>query len=173
MFFDDWPGILRVLLVSTCAYLALIALLRISGKRTLARLNAFVFVVTIALGSTLATVLLPFTVALAEGVTALGLLIGLLYLVAWASVRNRRVERLVKSEPHWFCRHGFPCGTMRRQRVSVDERAQAARTQGHHDVRAVSAIVLETGGRLSIPAKIPSDLQPADPHQHKPSEEGQ
>jgi uncharacterized membrane protein YcaP (DUF421 family) len=32
--------------------------LRVSGKRTLAKLNAFDFVVTVALGSTLATILL-------------------------------------------------------------------------------------------------------------------
>jgi uncharacterized membrane protein YcaP (DUF421 family) len=37
--------------------------LRLSGKRTLAKLNAFDFVVTIAIGSTLATILLNTTVS--------------------------------------------------------------------------------------------------------------
>ena len=55
-------------------YVALIALLRISGKRTLAKLNALDLVVTVALGSTLATVLLSSTVALVEGITTLALL---------------------------------------------------------------------------------------------------
>jgi uncharacterized membrane protein YcaP (DUF421 family) len=35
-----------------------VLLLRVSGKRTLSKLNAFDLVVTVALGSTLATVLL-------------------------------------------------------------------------------------------------------------------
>lgn len=48
MFYDDWSGLVRVVVVGTCAYLALVALLRISGKRTLAKLNAFDFVITIA-----------------------------------------------------------------------------------------------------------------------------
>lgn len=58
MFFDGWLGLVRALVMGTSAYLALILLLRISGKRTLSKLNAFDFVVTVAIGSTLATVLL-------------------------------------------------------------------------------------------------------------------
>ena len=69
MFFG-WLGLLRVLVVGSCAYLALIVLLRISGKRTLAKLNASDFVITVAIGSTLATVLLSSTVALAASTTA-------------------------------------------------------------------------------------------------------
>ena len=40
MFFDSWYDLLRVAVVGSAAYLALIALLRVSGKRTLAKLNA-------------------------------------------------------------------------------------------------------------------------------------
>lgn len=150
MFFDDWQGLARVVIVGTSAYGALIALLRISGKRTLAKLNAFDFIVTIALGSTLATVLLSSSVALAEGIAALALLVGLQYLVAWGSTRSRRVERLVKSEPTLVYRDAFLFGAMRRERVTPDELRQAARTQGHADLEEVAAIVLETDGTLSV-----------------------
>ena len=50
-------------------------LLRVSGKRTLTRMNAFDLVVTVALGPTLATVLLTKSVALADGLAAFALLI--------------------------------------------------------------------------------------------------
>lgn len=53
-------------LAAMTAHLARL-LLRISGKRTLSRLNAFDLVVTVALGSTLATVLLSKDVAALEG----------------------------------------------------------------------------------------------------------
>ena len=56
MLFDSWAGLGRTLLVGPLAYVALVLLLRISGKRTLTKLNAFDLVVTVALGSTLATV---------------------------------------------------------------------------------------------------------------------
>ena len=77
MFFDTWSGLGRVLVVGTLAYAAVVVLLRVSGKRTLTKLNAFDLVVTVALGSTLATVLLSKNVALAEGVLAVALLISL------------------------------------------------------------------------------------------------
>jgi uncharacterized membrane protein YcaP (DUF421 family) len=49
----------------------------VSGKRTLSKLDAFDLIVTVALGSTLATVLLSRDVALAEGIVAFALLVGL------------------------------------------------------------------------------------------------
>ena len=67
MFFDDWNGLLRTLVVGILAYIAIVVLLRVTGKRTLSKMNAFDFIVTVALGSTLATVLLSQDVALAEG----------------------------------------------------------------------------------------------------------
>jgi len=153
--YDDWQSLIRVVVVGAAAYAALIVLLRTSGKRTLAKLNAFDFIVTVALGSTLATVLLSSTVALAEGIMALAVLVGLQYVVAWSSIRSRAVERLVKSEPTLVYRDGFLHGAMRRQRVTADELRQAARGRGHADLAEVAAIVLETDGSLSVLADEP------------------
>ena len=69
MLFDGLTGVVRVLFVGVAAYAALVIFLRISGKRTLSKMNAFDLVVTVALGSTLATVVLSKDVALAEGVS--------------------------------------------------------------------------------------------------------
>ena len=87
MWFDSWSDALRVLLVGTAAYATLVVVLRVSGKRTLAKLNAFDFVVTVALGSTLATILLNSTVSWAEGAVALAVLAGLQFLVAVVASR--------------------------------------------------------------------------------------
>ena len=73
MFFQGWEGIVRTLLVGSLAYVCLVAMLQISGKRTLAKLNAFDLVVTVALGSILASILSFQTVPLANGITALAL----------------------------------------------------------------------------------------------------
>ncbi len=99
MFFNGWPNLERVLIVGALAYVGLIVLLRFSGKRTLAKMNAFDFVVTVALGSTLATVLLSKDVALAEGLAACATLIALQFIIAWLSVRSQTVSGFVKSEP--------------------------------------------------------------------------
>ncbi len=93
--FKDWAGLGRTLFVGALAYVALVALLRISGKRTLSKMNAFDFVVTVALGSTLATIMLSKDVALAEGVAAFATLIGLQFAISWLSVRSSTVSDLV------------------------------------------------------------------------------
>ena len=85
MWFDSWSDIIRILAVGTAAYLALVVLLRLSGKRTLAKLNAFDWVVSVALGSTLATVLLSSDVSWSEGAVALVLLAALQFVVAWTT----------------------------------------------------------------------------------------
>lgn len=56
--FDGLAGIVRTVGIGAAANLLLIVFLRVSGKRTLSKMNAFDLVVTVALGSTLATVLL-------------------------------------------------------------------------------------------------------------------
>lgn len=155
MFFDDWFSLVRVLVVGVLSYAALIVLLRASGKRTLSKLNAFDFVVTVAIGSTFASVLLSSGVALAEGVTALALLMALQYAVAWTSVRSPLVERLVKSEPTLLYRDGFLTATMRRERVTPDELRQAVRGQGYSELAEVTAIVLENDGSLSVLTAVP------------------
>jgi uncharacterized membrane protein YcaP (DUF421 family) len=106
MIFDSVGGLIRILVVAIVAYAALVTFLRISGKRTLPKMNAFDLVVTVALGSTLATVILSKDVALAEGLLALALLIALQWVVAWGSTRSQRVSELVKSEPQILYHRG-------------------------------------------------------------------
>lgn len=106
MLFQNWEGIVRTLVVGVLAYVTLILFLRISGKRTLAKLNAFDLVVTVALGSTLSAILLQESIALAEGAVALGLLIAMQYLVAFTSVRWQTFAKAVRSEPALLIRSG-------------------------------------------------------------------
>lgn len=150
MIFDDWIGIGRVLLVGTLAYFALVVLLRATGKRTLSKLNAFDLIVTVALGSTLATVLLTQDVALAEGVTAFALLVGLQWIITWLSVRSPTVAGIVKAEPALLYFDGrFLRDAMRRERFTEAEVRSAMRQQGVTCSDLVRAVVLETDGSLN------------------------
>ncbi len=151
MWFDSWGGLARVAVVGVCAYAALILFLRMSGKRTLAKMNAFDLVVTVALGSTLATVLLSKDVALAEGVLAFAVLIALQFVIAWLSVRSATVRRLVKSEPTLLWHRGtWLPEAMAAERVTAEELRAAVRAQGLGSLEDVAAVVLETDGRFSV-----------------------
>ncbi|QDA36763.1 DUF421 domain-containing protein (plasmid) [Paracoccus liaowanqingii] len=151
MFFDDWAGVIRTVIVGLLAYLALIVMLRASGKRTLSKMNAFDLVVTVALGSTLATVLLTASVPLVEGVVALALLVYLQYAITWASVRSDRFRALIKAEPTLLVHDGRPLeGAMKTQRVTRDEIDAALRSSGKTDLTQVKSVVLETDGSMTV-----------------------
>ena len=151
MFFDNSAGLLRVAVVGTLAYVAIVLILRVSGKRTLSKWNAFDFVVTIALGSTLATVLLSKQVAAAEGVLALVLLVGLQFLMSWIAVRSSSLRRLIKSEPTFLYKDGaYVAHRLSAERVTEAEVRAAVRQQGIASMSDVDAVVLETDGSVSI-----------------------
>ncbi len=158
MFFQGWPGLARTLLVGILAYVTLVAMLRISGKRTLAKLNAFDLVVTVALGSTLSAILLQESIALAEGAVALALLILLQYVVSAISVRSPAFAKAVRSEPALIVRDGRYCPeTMRRARITEDEALSAVRSSGGLAIDDARTVILESDGTLSVA------LRPADP----------
>jgi len=151
MFFSGWTTLGRTLMIGTMAYVVLIVFLRVSGKRTLSKMNAFDFIVTVALGSALANILLSRDVALAEGALAFALLIGLQFVVTWASVRLAWLNRIVTGEPRMLLHQGkcLPIA-MRRARITLDELRAAVRQQGIGSLEAVEAVVLETDGSLSV-----------------------
>jgi uncharacterized membrane protein YcaP (DUF421 family) len=149
--FSSWSGLLRVLVVGPLAYTALVLFLRISGKRTLTKLNAFDLVVTVALGSTLGTILLDKSVPLAEGLLALALLVFLQFAIAWLSVRSRRFSELVKSEPTLIAHKGrFLDGALVQQRVNREEVLAVVRANGLDGLEHAEAVVLETDGSISV-----------------------
>jgi uncharacterized membrane protein YcaP (DUF421 family) len=151
MYFDSIQALIRVLAVGVPAYAALVLFLRIAGKRTLSKMNAFDLVVTVALGSTLATILLSPDVALAEGLLALALLIALQFVITWTSVRIPAVQRLIKATPRLIAFRGelLP-DAMRAERVTDEEVEAAVRQTGLAGVESSHAVVLETDGTLTV-----------------------
>lgn len=151
IFFDNWETLLRTLIIGVLAYISLVMLLRISGRRTLSKMNAFDMVVTVALGSTLATILLNPNVTLAEGVLAFSLLIGMQYLVTWSSVRIPWIRKIVTGEPALLVYEGklLP-SALKRARVTEDEIHSAIRASGKQTFEQIKAVVLETDGSFSV-----------------------
>ncbi len=151
MLFDSWNDLLRIVVVGALAYVGLILLLRTTGKRTLSKMNAFDLVVTVALGSTLASGILSSDVSLAESLLAFVLLCALQYAVTFFSVRSRSFQELVKAEPTLvFHRGRFIDSAMRHERVTEAEVLASVREAGAHDLQSVEAVVLETDGTLSV-----------------------
>jgi uncharacterized membrane protein YcaP (DUF421 family) len=154
-FFDGWTSLLRILVITVMAYAGLIFMLRISGKRTLSKMNAFDFIVTVALGSSLATVALNKSVPLADGLLAFAMLIGLQALITWLSVRTPWVRKLVTSQPTLLLYNGEVLhAAIKRERIAIDELYAAARTKGVARLEDLAVVVLETTGDLTVIVKM-------------------
>lgn len=149
--FGEPQILLRTLLVGVLAYLGLVVMLRVSGKRTLSQFNAFDFIVTVALGSTLATVLVSSEVRLVQGLVAFAVLIGMQLVITWSSLRLRAVARLAKSEPTVLAYRGRPLSdAMRRERVLETELAAALRENGLARVEEADLVIMETDGTITV-----------------------
>lgn len=155
--FDGWGGVGRVLVVGTLAYAGLVLVLRVTGKRTLSKMNAFDLVVTVALGSALASTMLSTGTPLAEGLAGMALLVLLQFAVTWASVRSEAVQSLVKAQPAILVHRGrWQEAAMRRERVTREEVLAALRSQGEAELTDAATVVIETDGTLSVLASAPS-----------------
>ena len=151
MLHQDWAAVARTLVAAPLAYAVLLLVVRISGKRALAKLNAFDLVVTVSLGSVLASVAVSSDVAVSTAATAFVLLIGLQYLIAFLSVRVPAFQRLVRAQPTLLVRDGrWLDEAMARQRVSRSEVLQVLRQRGLASLDQAAAVVLETDGTLSV-----------------------
>ncbi|HVR78054.1 MAG TPA: YetF domain-containing protein [Acidimicrobiia bacterium] len=150
MFFNDWDSTLRVVVMGTLGYVALIVLLRVSGKRTLSKMNAFDFIITITLGSAFASLMVSKTVTLADGVVALSLLVALQYMMTWIYVRSQWFEQLVTGVPQLlFWRGNYLESILKRERVSKEE-VQAAMRNSNVTSYETSAAVLKTDGSITV-----------------------
>lgn len=149
--FGQSTDYIRMLIIGPLSYIFLILFIRVAGKRTLSKMNAFDLIITVSLGSTFATVILNNSITLFQGMTALLLLILLQYLVTFTSVRSKTVSRLIKSEPALLYYEGkFLEKNMKKERVVKDEMDQFLRIEGYSSYEKISAVILETDGSLSV-----------------------
>ena len=116
--------------------------------------------VTVALGSTLATILLSSDVSWSEGAVALSLLVGLQYAVSRVSSWLPSGRSVINARPTLVLRDGTPIQPqLRAQRLTEGELRQAVRSSGYGALAEIAAVVMESDGTLSvIPATQAGDL---------------
>jgi len=158
MFLEDWQSLLELVVVGVLTYMALVMLLRVSGKRTLSKMNMFDFIVTVALGSIFATIIVNEDISLMRGVVAAATLIFSQYVVTSLSTRFSWFQEIVKGEPTLlYYEDHFLTKNMLKERTTKEEIYQAMRKQGLLTMEQVYAVVLETDGTFTA---IPTSKEP-------------
>lgn len=145
----SWGTIGTIVVSAVLVYAAVIALTRLVGLRSLAKMSSFDFAATVAVGSTVSSTALG-TSPLVNGVVALTMLYGLQYLIA--TLRRRQAfSGAVDNVPMLLMARGeLVEGNLRHARVSREELWAQLRLRGVHRRDQVHAVVLETTGDMSV-----------------------
>lgn len=124
---------------------------RLVGLRSFAKMSSLDFASTIAIGSTISSVILSPTISLVSGAVTLALL----FLLPWGiNALRRRSERwrsLVDNEPTLLMLDGKVIDqNLDREQVAMDDLRSKLRQSGVADRSQVLAVVLETTGDISV-----------------------
>jgi len=150
-FFGGWEPLARTAVLGTSAYAITVAALRLFGKRTLASFNVFDLVVSIALGSVLASTALDSRISLVQGTAAFVLLASLQFSIEWLAVRSRTVRKLAHNRPTLIAYRGrLLREVMEKERVADGEVLAALRHEGLASLAGARAVVLEADGSISV-----------------------
>jgi uncharacterized membrane protein YcaP (DUF421 family) len=142
-----WEFIFRAVVV----YVAVLAMVRVSGKRAMGQLTPFDMLLIVLLGNAVQNALLGEDTSLGGGLLLAATLIGLNFAVGLITSRSARAERLIEGEPVVLARDGHVFRqVLRRELVSNADLEVAMRQQGCLQLEQVKLALLETNGHITI-----------------------
>lgn len=151
MFFQGWPTIFETVILAAIMYMAIIIILRTSGKRTLSSFNAFDFLITVTIGSITATTILSKDTKLMDGLSAIVTLGVLQFIVAKLAVYSKTFSKIIKSTPTLLYYNGdYIMENLKKTRVSKDDILQEIRINSGSTIDQVHSVILEANGKLAV-----------------------
>ncbi|TSI08659.1 DUF421 domain-containing protein [Lysinibacillus sp. BW-2-10] len=156
------PELLLIALRSAIAFLFLLVLTRIMGKKQLSHLTFFDYVVGITVGSIAATISIDKNIQLVDGLAAL-LVWGIAPIIlSYLGLKSRKLIKLTDGKPSILIRNGkiFE-DIMKENKITIDELMMLLREEGIFKLEDVEMAILETNGELSVMKK--SDVEPITP----------
>jgi uncharacterized membrane protein YcaP (DUF421 family) len=149
--------ILEKILRPIIVYVFLIVGLRLSGKRELAQLNPFDLIVLLTLSNTVQNAIIGEDNSVTGGIIGAASLLAINYLVVRFLYDHRKIEQIVEGSPDVLIENGkVHEHKLKKELITKQELAAAARKQGFDSLSEVHQCVLEPGGTLSFTAKKPA-----------------
>lgn len=162
LFYDGMGGLLRTVFSAFIMYSAVILSVRIFGKRSTSQMNNFDWIVTVAIGSLMASGVLLSDVTVLESSAAIYALLGLQWVLTKIMINSDTATKIVKSEPTLLLHRGqLLRDAMHKERLTEAEIHAAIRTAGYSRIEDVQWVILETNSQLSV---IGADQPLSDPN---------
>ena len=150
LYFKDWESLQRVALAALTSFIILFIFIRIAGKRTMSKFNAFDFVVTVTLGSTLSWMIIA-QISIAEGALASAIIIALQYVLAKTVKASKSIEKIVNSSPIVVFYDGkYIPKAMEDEYLTYSEVRYAIRKEGYGNIEEIKAVIMEPNGDMTV-----------------------
>jgi uncharacterized membrane protein YcaP (DUF421 family) len=145
-------------LKAAIVYLALWALVRLTGRRSLGNLTTFDFILFLIIGGATQRALLGQDYSLTNAFIVIATLVGMDILLSLIERDSALMRRILKGLPMIVVEHGRPLsGRIRRARLTEEEILTAARqNHGLESMAQVKYAILETSGEISIIPQQPA-----------------
>jgi uncharacterized membrane protein YcaP (DUF421 family) len=125
--------------------------IHVAGRRTVAQMSAFDFIVTVAIGTLVSSTALSPDPSLLAGLAALATLLALQLAIAWGRRRLRWLRRLVDLSPVILAREGRAVERgMAVPHLTRDDLLERLRQHGVYSLDAVELVVLEPTGEITV-----------------------
>ena len=155
MFILSLP-ILEKILRPIIVYVFLIVGIRISGKRELAQLNPFDLIVLLTLSNTVQNAIIGDDNSVTGGLIGAASLLAINYLVVRFLYDHSKLDQLVEGSADVLIENGrVYADRLKKELITTEELAAAARKQGFETFADVKQCILEPGGTLTFIAKKP------------------
>jgi len=146
------------LLRPAIVYLALVALLRLFGKRELAQLNPFDLVVLLSLSNTVQNAIIGDDNSVTGGIVGAISLLAINWLVVRILFRSPRLTRLLEGRATVLIHDGqVDKKALRRESLTREELVEVVHRQGFEGIHQIKRCELEPNGTFYLEAFEPSD----------------
>lgn len=153
-------AILQKMLRPIVVYAFLIIGLRIAGKRELAQLNPFDFVVLLSLSNTVQNAIIGPDNSITGGIIGATTLLAVNYLVVRFFFKHKRLDQIFEGESTVLIEHGQLCKEgLAKELLTESELIAIAHRQGFSSLNDVETCTLEPGGTFFLQGKEPSSSE--------------
>lgn len=150
-FYDSWSTLTIVFFSVLLIFSIIILITRISGLRTFAKMSAFDFASTIAIGSILASVVMNTGQSIVKGTIALGTIIAFQTLFSYMKRKSNKLSALLTNSPMLIMDGDrILYENLAKTNVSEEDLIAKLRESNVRHFGEVLAVVLESTGDVSV-----------------------
>lgn len=132
-------------------YLFLWLVTRVVGRSTIGELSTFQLILFITMGDMVQQAVTQQDYSITAGILAVSVFTVLTVALSWANQRWPGLRSITHGVPTVIVENGQPLlGTLRHERISIDDLHAAARLQGYAMLEDIRLAVLEANGQISF-----------------------